>query len=55
MDAERTIAEIEVLEQIFSLPDSRPLQPPDIAALNQQHDRRLARNPWFQLWNTYWK
>jgi hypothetical protein len=55
MDAERTIAEIETLERIFGLPDSRPLQPADIAVINRQHDRKLSGNPWFQLWNTYWK
>lgn len=55
MDAEKTIAEIETLERVFALSDPRPLQPADIDALNQQHDTRLARNPWFQLWNTYWR
>ena len=29
MDAEKTIAEIEWLEQLFTLPDNRPLQSPD--------------------------
>lgn len=55
MDAERTIADIEVLEQMFALADPRPLQAADISVINQQHDKRLAHNPWFQLWNTYWK
>ncbi len=55
MDAEKIIAEIECPERIFALPDSRPLQPADITAINQQHDQKLARNPWFQLWNTYFK
>ncbi len=55
MDVEKTIAEIEALEQIFTLRDSRPLQPADIAAMNEQHDQKLARNPWFQLWATYWR
>ncbi len=55
MDAEKVIAEIEALERIFALPDSRPLQPADIASINHQHDQKLARNPWFQLWNAYWK
>jgi hypothetical protein len=55
MDAERTINEIELLEQIFSLPDARPLQAADLTVINHQHDTRLARNPWFQLWNTYGK
>ncbi len=55
MDAEKVIAEIETLERIFAMPDSRPLQPTDIAALNQQHDAKLSSNPWFQLWYTYWR
>ncbi len=55
MDAEKIIAEIEALERMISLPDPRPLQPADIASMNQQHDRKLARNPWFQLWNTYFR
>ena len=55
MDAEKLISEIEALEHIFSLCDPRPLRPTDIAAINHHHDQRLAHNPWFQLWNTYWK
>ncbi len=55
MDAEKIIAEIEALERIFALADSRPLRPNDLEAVNQQHDKKLAPNPWFKLWNTYWK
>jgi hypothetical protein len=55
MDAEKIIAEIETLERIFALADPRPLRPADIAEINQRHDEKLARNPWFQLWNTYGK
>jgi hypothetical protein len=55
MDADKIIAEIEALERIFALDDSRPLRPADITAINQQHDQKLARNPWFQLWSTYGK
>lgn len=55
MDAEKIIPEIEALERMLSLPDTRPLQPADITAINRQHDRMLARNPWFQLWSTYWR
>ncbi len=55
MDAEKIIAEIETLERLFLLEDSRPLRANDIAAINRQHDEKLARNPWFQLWNTYFK
>ena len=34
MDAEKTIAEIEWLEHLFTLPDNRPLQSPDEEAVN---------------------
>jgi len=55
MDAEKIIADIEALEQLLILPDPRPLRSSDVAALNRQHDEKLARNPWFQLWSVYWK
>jgi len=53
MDAERTIAEIEYLEGIFALLDSRPMNPSDLAAANRRHDEMLAHSPWFQLWQRY--
>jgi len=53
MDAERTIAEIEQLERIFVLPDTRPLRPSDLAAANRRHDEMLAHSPWFRLWQRY--
>jgi len=53
MDAEQTIAEIERLERLFALPDTRPLQPGDLSAANRRHDEMLARSPWFQLWQRY--
>lgn len=34
MDAEKTIAEIEWLEHLFTLPDNRPLPTPDEQAAN---------------------
>jgi len=37
MDVEQVIAEIERLERIFAVPDTRP----------------LARSPWFRLWQRY--
>ena len=55
MDAEKIISEIEALERLLSLPDPRPLQPSDISAINQRHDEKLAKNPWFQLWNSYFR
>jgi hypothetical protein len=53
MDAEQTIAEIETLERIFAVPDSRPLGPSDLLAANRRHDEMLANSPWFQLWQRY--
>jgi hypothetical protein len=53
MDAEQTIAEIESLERIFAVPDTRPLSPSDLAAANRRHDEMLAHSPWFRLWQRY--
>ena len=53
MDAEQTIAEIECLERIFAVPDSRPLSPSDLEAANRRHDEMLAHSPWFRLWQGY--
>jgi len=53
MDTERAIAEIESLERIFALPDTRPLSPSDLAAANRRHDEELAHSPWFRLWQRY--
>jgi hypothetical protein len=50
MDAEKTIAEIELLEQILRLPDKRPLQMADWKAANRKHDETYANDPWFRLW-----
>jgi hypothetical protein len=36
MDTERTIAEIERLERIFAVPDTRPLSASDLAAANRR-------------------
>ncbi len=53
MDVEQTITEIEWLERIFALPDTRPLQSADREAANRRHDALLAENPWFWLWQRY--
>ena len=53
MDPEKTIAEIEWLERIFALPDARQLRSADREAANRKHDRMLADNPWFRLWQQY--
>jgi hypothetical protein len=53
MEAEQTIAEIERLERIFAMPDTRPLSASDLSAANRKHDENLAHSPWFQLWQRY--
>jgi hypothetical protein len=53
MDSEHTIAEIEWLEHIFTVPDTRPLTASDLSAANRRHDENLAHSPWFRLWQRY--
>jgi hypothetical protein len=53
MDAEQTIEQIELLEQIFGLPDTRPLRQSDISAANRSHDEKNAQSPWFRLWQDF--
>jgi hypothetical protein len=53
MDAEQIIAEIELLESILAVPDTRPLNASDLAAANRRHDDKLAQSPWFRLWQRY--
>jgi hypothetical protein len=53
MDAEQTIADIEWLEHIFSVPDTRPLTASDLSAANRRHDETNAHSPWFRLWQRY--
>lgn len=53
MDTEQTIDEIEWLERVFAVPDTRPLTPNDLAAANRRHDERNAHSPWFRLWQSY--
>jgi phosphatidylserine/phosphatidylglycerophosphate/cardiolipin synthase-like enzyme len=50
MEPEKTIIEIEWLEQLIKLPDKRPLQMCDWKAANQKHDEQYANDPWFRLW-----
>lgn len=50
MEPEKTIAEIEMLEHILTLPDKRPLRMSDWKAANQKHDEKYASDPWFRLW-----
>jgi hypothetical protein len=53
MDAEQSIAEIERLERIFAVPDTRPLSASDLLAANRRHDEANAHSPWFRLWQRY--
>jgi hypothetical protein len=53
MDTEQTIAEIEWLERIFAVPDTRPLSASDLSAVNRTHDDMHAHSPWFRLWQRY--
>jgi hypothetical protein len=53
MDAEQTIFEIEWLERIYSVPDTRPLSLNDLTAANRRHDEVHALSPWFRLWERY--
>ena len=53
MEPENTIAEIEWLERIFAVPDTRPLSLTDLAAANRRHDDLLAHSPWFRLWQHF--
>jgi len=53
MNHEKTIVEIEWLERLYSLPDTRPLQLTDLYTANQRHDEMYANNPWFRLWKRY--
>lgn len=53
MDLEKLIADIELLEHMHALPDTRRLQMADWKAANQKHDETYANNPWFRLWKHY--
>jgi hypothetical protein len=53
MDVEQSIAEIEWLERIFTVPDARPLGLSDISAANRRHNEMQANSPWFRLWQRY--
>ena len=53
MDVERTIDEIQQLEEMFEAPDIRPFSTGDISAANRTHDEMLAHSPWFRLWQHF--
>ena len=42
MDIERTIDDIEQLEETFEAPDIRPLSASDLSAANRRHNQMLA-------------
>ena len=52
MDAEQTIAEIEVLERVFRGSGRQTAGPSDLAA-NRRHDDMLAHSPWFRIWQHF--
>jgi hypothetical protein len=49
MHVEQTISEIESLERIFAVPDTRPSNSNDSTAANQKHDEANAHSSWFTL------
>ncbi len=53
MDTQRTVAEIEWLERLFAVPDSRPLSASDLSAANRRHDQKQANSPWLRLCQSY--
>ncbi len=53
MHIERTIDDIEQLEEMFEALDIRPLSASDPSAANRRHDEILAHSPWFRLWQRY--
>jgi hypothetical protein len=53
MKTDQIIAEIENLERLFTMPDTRPLTAGDVSAANRRHDEKLAHSPWFRLWQRY--
>ena len=53
MEVERVISQVEWLERIFAVPDTRPLSAQDIVAANRRHDEIHAHSPWFRLWQDY--
>ena len=53
VDIERIISDIESLEEMYDMPDIRPLNAADILAANQRHDKKQANSPWFRIWQHY--
>jgi len=53
VDVEKTITEIELLERLFAMKDSRAMSANDLDAANRRHDEECARNPWFRVWQQF--
>jgi len=53
MDLERIIDDIEQLQEMFEVPDIRPLSAATSLLQNRRHDETLAHSPWFRLWQRY--
>jgi hypothetical protein len=53
MDMERTIDDIEQLQEMVEAPDIRPLSAGEISVANRRHDQALAQSPSFWLWWRY--
>jgi hypothetical protein len=53
VDVEKTITEIEILERLFAMKDSRAMNASDLDAANRRHDEECARNPWFRVWQQF--
>lgn len=53
MDTDQTIGEVESLERMFALPDTRPLTERDLSAANSRHDHLNANSPWFKMWRDF--
>jgi hypothetical protein len=51
--AQVQFAEIEWLERLFAVQDTRPLSPSDLSAANRRHDEGLAHSPWSRVWQRY--
>lgn len=49
MDTEKIITDIEWLEQLFRLPDNRPLQISDWKVGLLKENATYINNPWFRL------
>ena len=54
MDVEKTIADIAFLEELYALPDERPILTSDGKAASPKQDELYGRNLWLSLWLSSW-